>query len=554
MHISNLKIGIRLSLGFGAIAMLLTAVAFIGITCLAKLNDGTNVIVHDRYPKTAKLQTIDAEVNIDARAMRNMILSADPKQVEQEAARLAASNAIVDKKLAELDAEMHSDTGRALLKAIVDTHQRYLAQQLVFKQLVAADKKDEARNLLFAQLRTVQNDYFDALDKGIAYQAKLMEQGEIDAAEEYRNARNLMLILTATALAVAAIVSYWITRSITRPVDTALKFAQSIALGDLSGHIESESSDETGQLLRTLVEMNDNLAHIVGQVRSGTDSIAAASGEIALGNLDLSSRTEEQASSLEETASSMEELASTVKQNSDNAREANGLTQSAAEVAVRGGTVVSDVVKTMASINESSQKIVDIISVIDGIAFQTNILALNAAVEAARAGEQGRGFAVVAAEVRVLAQRSASAAKEIKDLIGNSVEKVHLGSNLVDRAGATMSEIVASVQRVTHVMEEIATASIEQNTGIEQVNQAIAEMDTVTQQNAALVEQAAAAAQAMQDQAATLAKLVSKFVLSSNAASDTDAGAPSRPMPPSGKIGASVGVPLTLANSVRRAG
>ena len=534
--------------------MLLTAVAFIGITCLAELNEGTNVIVHDRYPKTAKLQTIDAEVNIDARAMRNMILSADQKQVEQEAARLVASNAIVDKKLAELDAEMHSDTGRALLKAIVDTHQLYLAQQLVFKQLVAADKKDDARNLLFAQLRTVQNGYFDALDKGIAYQAKLMEQGEIDAAEEYRNARNLMLILTAAALAIAAIVAYSITRSITRPMDTALRFAQSVAQGDLSGHIESESSDETGQLLRTLVEMNDNLAHIVGQVRSGTDSIAAASGEIALGNLDLSSRTEEQASSLEETASSMEELASTVKQNSDNAREANGLTQSAAAVAVRGGTVVSDVVKTMASINESSQKIVDIISVIDGIAFQTNILALNAAVEAARAGEQGRGFAVVAAEVRVLAQRSASAAKEIKDLIGNSVEKVHLGSNLVDRAGATMSEIVASVQHVTHVMEEIATASIEQNAGIEQINQAIAEMDTVTQQNAALVEQAAAAAQAMQDQAATLAKLVSKFVLSSNAASDTDAGAPPRPMLPSGKIGASVGVPLTLANSVRRAG
>jgi len=303
MHISNLKIGIRLGLGFGAIALLLTAVAFIGITRLAKFNDGTDIIVHDRYPKTVKLQTIATQVNIDARAMRNMILSTEPKQVAQEAARLTASDAIIEKKLAELDAELHSDAGRALLKTIVETRQLYMTQQLRFTQLVAADKKDDARNLLFTQLRTVQNDYFDAVDKGIAYQAKLMEQSEIDAGDDYRNARNLMLILTVTALAVAAIVSYWITRSITRPVDAALKFAQSIALGDLSGNIETKSSDETGQLLRALGEMNDNLAQIVGQVRSGTDAIAAASGQIAVGNLDLSSRTEEQASSLEETAS-----------------------------------------------------------------------------------------------------------------------------------------------------------------------------------------------------------------------------------------------------------
>ena len=263
--------------------------------------------------------------------------------------------------------------------------------------------------------------------------------------------------------------------------------------------------------------MKDSLADIVGQVRNGTETISTASSQIAAGNLDLSSRTEQQASSLEETASSMEELTSTVKQNADNARQANVLAVSASEVAVRGGTVVSEVVDTMASINESSKKIVDIIGVIDSIAFQTNILALNAAVEAARAGEQGRGFAVVAAEVRNLAQRSAAAAKEIKTLINDSVDKVDAGGKLVDQAGVTMAEIVQSITRVTNIMSEIASASMEQTMGIEQINSAISQMDEVTQQNAALVEEAAAAAGSMQEQAAALSEVVSIFKLKEQA-------------------------------------
>ncbi|NMM26605.1 MAG: HAMP domain-containing protein [Glaciimonas sp.] len=317
------------------------------------------------------------------------------------------------------------------------------------------------------------------------------------------------LILAAILFVIGRVISH----SITRPMNESVKIAQKVASGDLTSNIEVKTTDETGQLLQALKDMNGSLVNIVGGVRSGTDTIVAASSQIAAGSQDLASRTEEQASSLEETASSMEELTSTVQQNADNAHQANALALSASQVAQKGGAVVAQVVDTMASINDSSRKIVDIIGVIDGIAFQTNILALNAAVEAARAGEQGRGFAVVATEVRNLAQRSASAAREIKTLIGDSVEKVDQGAKLVNQAGITMTEIVASVKRVTDIMNEITSASQEQTSGIEQINQAITQMDQVTQQNAALVEEAAAAAESLQDQAGNLSQVVSIFKL-----------------------------------------
>jgi len=325
-----------------------------------------------------------------------------------------------------------------------------------------------------------------------------------------------MLTLSGVVVVFSVACAVLITRSITRPLNEAVDVASAVAAGDLSIHIDSTSKDETGKLLTALKIMSDNLHRIVSEVRSGTDTIQTASAEIASGNLDLSSRTEQQAGALEETASAMEELTSTVKQNANNAHQANTLAASASEVAMQGGNVVGQVVETMGAINESSRKIVDIISVIDGIAFQTNILALNAAVEAARAGEQGRGFAVVASEVRNLAQRSAAAAKEIKTLISSSVEKVDNGSRLVEQAGHTMSDVVASVKRVTEVVAQISAASGEQSEGIEQINTAIVQMDEVTQQNAALVEQAAAAAQSLQDQAERLCKTVSVFKLSAN--------------------------------------
>ncbi|MFZ6769624.1 methyl-accepting chemotaxis protein [Undibacterium sp. Di26W] len=329
----------------------------------------------------------------------------------------------------------------------------------------------------------------------------------------YSNSRTLILGLILVTVALGLLLAYWIARVVARPLQEAVRVARTVASGDLTSDIEVKSKDETGELLQALKEMNGNLLSVVSEVRTGTDLIATASTEIASGNMDLSARTESQAGSLEETASSMEELASTVKQNSDNARQAHQLSHSASAVAQKGGDVVSQVVDTMGFIHASSKKIVDIIAVIDGIAFQTNILALNAAVEAARAGEQGRGFAVVASEVRNLAQRSASAAKEIKDLINDSVEKVDQGTRLVGLAGSTMKEVVESVKRVSDIISEITAAGSEQSSGIDQINTAIIQMDQVTQQNAALVEQAAAAAAALQEQAASLSQVVSIFKL-----------------------------------------
>ncbi|RST45418.1 methyl-accepting chemotaxis protein [Variovorax sp. DXTD-1] len=354
-----------------------------------------------------------------------------------------------------------------------------------------------------------------ALAIGIACLHDIAAGGGIapELARRIESTRSFMLGFGFAAVVAGVGGSIWLSRSIMQPLGEAIFIAETVASGDLSKEFETERGGDFGRLLRGMGEMEDTLTDVVTRIKASTDSIVVASGQITAGNHDLSSRTEQQASSLEETAASMEELTSTVKQNADNAKQANQLALSASEVAVKGGGVVNQVVNTMASINASSKKIVDIIGVIDGIAFQTNILALNAAVEAARAGEQGRGFAVVASEVRNLAQRSSAAAKEIKGLIEDSVGKVDVGSALVSEAGKTMEEIVGSVKRVTDIVGEITAASHEQAQGIEQVNQAIAQMDQVTQQNAALIEEAAAAAQSLQEQAGSLSQVVATFKL-----------------------------------------
>ena len=387
-----------------------------------------------------------------------------------------------------------------------------MARQLVERAAAEIVKPDA--------LTYVSATYFDQATIAINAQFALiaMANKEVQALlaariDHVRTTKWTMLIAMLGLFGAAGVLATLIARSVTIPLKNAVLIAQRVADGDLTAQFGVYSKNETGALMQALHHMNDSLMEIVSQVRIGTETMSTASEQIAAGNLDLSSRTEQQAASLEETASSMEELTSAVKQNADNARQANQLAVSASGVAARGGEVVAEVVQTMESIHGSAKKIADIIGVIDSIAFQTNILALNAAVEAARAGEQGRGFAVVASEVRTLAQRSAAAAKEIKTLIGDSVEKVDAGSKLVANAGATMQDIVGSVRQVTDIMAEIMAASQEQSTGIEQVNQAIGQMDQVTQQNAALVEEAAAAAESLKDQAAGLAETVAVFRL-----------------------------------------
>ena len=416
-----------------------------------------------------------------------------------------------------------TETQKAFFEKVQDEASKKRAENVVQVRMAFLAVRDQINALKAsgdgaAALVLVKTKFVQATDDYIRVTQELVD-GEVanaHAAKEEVGAmfRQLYVIgafLLAAVLIVAVFTSVSLSRGISSGINAALGAAQRIGDGDLTHRLETTGKDEIGQLLLALSVMQENLVKIVSEVRTGTDTIATASAQIAAGNQDLSSRTEEQASSLEETASSMEEMTSTVRQNGDNANQANQLAISASDIAVKGGAVVSEVVETMGAINESSRKMVDIINVIDGIAFQTNILALNAAVEAARAGEQGRGFAVVATEVRSLAQRSASAAREIKALIDNSVGKVETGSKLVSQAGETMTEVVGSIRRVTDIMGEITAATREQIDGIEQINQAVTQMDQVTQQNAALVEEAAAAAESMQDQAANLVQVVSVF-------------------------------------------
>ncbi|NHZ62860.1 methyl-accepting chemotaxis protein [Massilia sp. CCM 8694] len=514
-----MKVGTRLGLGFVLVLSFLVAVTIVGIISMAQIQTRLDNVVGVNNVVTRLV--IDMRTNVSERivSLRILTLMTDSADMEPEMKRIKEQTARYDeaqKKLSDKFAKSASNEEKGLLAQIKEHEALAMPAVAKASELWMADKAEDATRVMIKEIRPVQKKWMDALEQLAALEDKLNSAAQKDAESGFEAARLTMLILGGVAILLGGIAAVFITRGLLKQLggepDYTAKIASSIAHGDLSVHIDTSHADQ-GSLLMEVREMRNSLKDIVGQVRGGTETIGTASREIAAGNIDLSSRTEMQASALEKTASAMEELTSTVKQNADNAREANQLAASASDVARKGGEVVSQVVDTMGSINASANKIVDIIGVIDGIAFQTNILALNAAVEAARAGEQGRGFAVVASEVRNLAQRSAAAAKEIKTLIGDSVEKVERGSKLVGQAGVTMDEVVASVKRVTDIMGEIANASQEQSAGIEQVNMSIIEMDSMTQQNAALVEQAAAAAQSLQDQASELAHVVSIFKL-----------------------------------------
>ena len=519
MNIQHIKVSTRLGLGFGAVLLMLAVVIGFSIDNLGKLSDGTNAIVKETYPKVLLAQSIMNDNNKVARSLRNALLIKDDAKSAKELNVVSTKRQEIEATMKKLDALVKSGNGRTLLTALIASRAPYDQALDEVIRLRKADDIDGAVEHMLTVMRERQMTNMNAIDALIAHQSNSMETARQQAEDTYVASRNLQLILGLLSIALGAAGALLISRQLLRELGgepgAVAAIAGKIAAGDLAVQIRTRPGDQ-GSLLFAIQAMRDSLADIVGQVRGGADSIVTAATEIAAGNMDLSSRTEQQAGSLEETASSMEELTATVKQNTENARQANTLARSASDIAVKGGVVVSDVVRTMGEINDSARKIVDIISVIDGIAFQTNILALNAAVEAARAGEQGRGFAVVASEVRTLAQRSASAAKEIKLLIDESVGKVGAGTELVGQAGATMEQIVAAVKSVTDIMGEISTASHEQEAGIEQINHAITEMDAVTQQNAALVEQAAAAAEAQQDQAHQLVQLVGVFKLASD--------------------------------------
>ena len=528
----NVSIGVRLGLGFAVILLFSMLITGISVWRLHDVASATRVMMEQPLAKERYISDWYGRIDSAVRRTIAIARSSDTSlsgYFAEESKVSSASSAELQKKI---EALIDKPEEKAMFAGLLEQRKLYIGSRDQVYKLKGEAQVDAANEVFEKTFVPAAAKYQKMVLDLLEHQRASIDTTarEIDAVAS--TSRNLMLVLAALALAFGVVCAWVLTMGIVRPLRTAVDIARKVADGDLTAQIDASAKDETGQLLLALKDMNTSLLNIVGEVRSGTDSIATSSTQIAAGNQDLSSRTEEQAGSLEETASSMEELTSTVKQNADNARQANQLAASAAQVAVKGGEVVAQVVGTMESINASSNKIVDIISVIDGIAFQTNILALNAAVEAARAGEQGRGFAVVASEVRNLAQRSASAAKEIKTLIGASVEQVNAGSMLVAQAGSTMNDIVDSVQRVSDIITEITAASSEQSVGIDEINRAIGQMDAVTQQNAALVEESAAAAESMQHQAHKLAQVVSVFKLNGQQASVSGLKGVKRPATP----------------------
>jgi len=524
----NLKIGTRLAFSYAAVLILMAIVIVVTLGRMGDMKDATDRVVNTSMKNQRNVAEWTRIIEVNRALVEMAYRTPEPAQVKLIGERIAAGSVRSTELQQTIKAGLRNPKSQAQLEEVVAARVPYAAARKALLAAKMAGDNEAAQRIFESQMLPTSVVYVESISKLAVAQQKSAEKFVSDATAAYDTARTTLIGMGILAIGLGVTFGIFITRSIVRPIQDAVAVADRVSSGDLSSQFTVTTRDETGQLMAALQKMNDNLLGIVTRVRAGTETIATASAEIAAGNLDLSSRTEQQAGSLEETASSMEELTSTVRQNADNARRANTMASEAASIAGQGGAVIAQVVGTMSEINASSRKIVDITSVIDSIAFQTNILALNAAVEAARAGEQGRGFAVVASEVRNLAHRSAAAAKEIKSLIDDSVQKVEAGTTLVDSAGTTMTNIVQSISLVTGIMSEISHASDEQSAGIEQVNAAITEMDQATQQNAALVEQAAAAAGSMQEQAAHLADVVSVFKTGGSTVAAHAAPAPAR--------------------------
>ena len=512
-----MKVATKLALSYGLLVGLIAVIAAVCALRFQAINARIANIVDERYARVTRITAIADAANAQARFIRNTVIAAkDPEQTADAFKNLDANAKATDDGIAEFDKHVDLAKGRELVDAMIAARAKFYKDRDEVVRLVKAGQYDDAARTLLVTMRPSQRAFFASIADIVKLQSGIMAAEGQAARDDGRDAIVVTLILAAFALVAASAMAVAITRGFVRQLGAepgeVVAIASAIADGNLAVRVQPRDGDTTS-ILAAMQRMRTRLAEVVGQVRLSSDSIATGSTEIASGNADLSQRTEAQASNLQQTAASMEQLTGSVRSNAETAGVANQLATEASAAATRGGVAVNRVVETMNEIAASSRKIGDIIGVIDGIAFQTNILALNAAVEAARAGEQGRGFAVVATEVRSLAQRSAAAAKEIKSLIGASVEKVDIGARQVDEAGASMNDIVSQVQRVGQLIGEISSATVQQSGGIGQIGDAVGALDQTTQQNAALVEQSAAAAESLSQQAARLTQIVSVFQL-----------------------------------------